>query len=280
MEPLGPGTHARAIRVLAFAGVVAGVSCGASMTTPSHTLSYISINGSTVFVSVGQAVQMTATAGYADGTTQVVTAQASWQSSNPSVVTVSSGGFAVAVAGGSATLRATYGGMTGSLPLNISGTPLPDCILYNTAGLQIVQEPDDWLLTDGHEAMYTLDNPVDAANALALAQRYSVNCFIGRENTRANRLAYIVDYWQNPTGAATTISPEDCQAYSAGNLQIVNLGANGWALMDGARQILLLDNQGDANAALALAKQYSSLCFIGRANTRPNPLDYIVQYWK
>ena len=67
--------------------------------------------------------------------------------------------------------------------------------------------------------------------------------------------------------------PEPCHAY-------LGLKPLAWAVMDGATQIALLDNQPDVNATLALAQRYSARCFIGRANTRPNPLAYVVGYWK
>lgn len=42
----------------------------------------------------------------------------------------------------------------------------------------------------------------------------------------------------------------------------------------------MLDNEQDAKAALAMAKQHTSQCFIGRDNKRPNRKDYIIQYWQ
>jgi hypothetical protein len=44
--------------------------------------------------------------------------------------------------------------------------------------------------------------------------------------------------------------------------------------------MLILDNQTDATAALAVARRSTSFCFIGRGNSRPNRKDYIVEYWK
>jgi hypothetical protein len=43
--------------------------------------------------------------------------------------------------------------------------------------------------------------------------------------------------------------------------------------------MVLLDNKTDADAAKALAQGYTSHCFIGRNNSRPNRRDYIVEYW-
>ena len=41
-----------------------------------------------------------------------------------------------------------------------------------------------------------------------------------------------------------------------GNLQIVDLGVQGWAVMDGLTRIALLDDEPDAELTLKLAQQY------------------------
>lgn len=231
------------------------------------------------FITIGVRAPMEATASYTDNSRKDVTSETMWQSSNPGVVSIESNGHATALTSGTATIVATYHGLTGTLPLFIGTETYEDCFEYNNSRLQLVQEPTDWLLTDGFGLIAVLDNATDGANALALARRYLSQCFIGRGNPRPNYLAYIVDYWGPPT-APPAISPEDCIAYSAGNLRAVDLGAAGWAVMDGATQIALLDNQPDVTATLALAQRHSARCFIGRANTRPNPLAYVVGYWK
>lgn len=72
-----------------------------------------------------------------------------------------------------------------------------DCIPYNPKNLQILNEgTSGWLLTDGFSRMVILDNEIDAKNALILAKRNTNQCFIGRDNTRSDRLSYIVDYWK------------------------------------------------------------------------------------
>ncbi len=68
---------------------------------------------------------------------------------------------------------------------------------YNPANLRIVNEgTSGWLLTDGVSRMLMLNDEADAKDALALAKRYTNQCFIGRDNTRPNRQDYIVDYWE------------------------------------------------------------------------------------
>jgi hypothetical protein len=60
---------------------------------------------------IGQTTQLTATATFGDGATRNVTANATWQSSNSGLATVS-GGLVTAVAGGIVTVTATYQGQS------------------------------------------------------------------------------------------------------------------------------------------------------------------------
>jgi hypothetical protein len=63
-------------------------------------------------------------------------------------------------------------------------------------------------------------------------------------------------------------------------LKIVDEGERGWLLTDDRSRMLILDNENDAKAALALARKHTQHCFIGRDNKRKNRRDYIVEYWK
>ncbi len=71
----------------------------------------------------------------------------------------------------------------------------------------------------------------------------------------------------------------DCLAYNPNDLKIVDEGPSGWLLTDGRSRMLILDNKEDAEKALALARRYTSHCFIGRDNTKPNRDDYVHEYW-
>ncbi len=68
-------------------------------------------------------------------------------------------------------------------------------------------------------------------------------------------------------------------AYNPNDLRIVDEGPSGWLLTDGRSRMLILDNRQDAERALALARRYTSHCFIGRDNTKPNRDDYVHEYW-
>jgi hypothetical protein len=180
------------------------------------------------------------------------------------------------------TATATFTPTPSITPTPVWENPIlnPDCLSYNPASLSIVNEgASGWLLTDGRSRMKLLDNQADAQKALALAQRHTMQCFIGRGNNRPDRIRYIVRYWAGASGTNTDIPDEDCIGYDENNLSIVNLGAQGWRLTDGFSAMLLLDNENDAQDALLLAQSRGQQCFIGRGNNRPNRLDYILQYW-
>lgn len=72
-----------------------------------------------------------------------------------------------------------------------------DCLPYLTNNLSIQNEgASGWRLTDGSSRMKILDNESDARAMLALAQRNSQHCFIGRGNARPDRMNYVFEYWQ------------------------------------------------------------------------------------
>ncbi len=79
------------------------------------TIVSLGVTGPTTALQVGQSFEFTATASFTDGSTQVVTDQASIQISDPSVLTAA-GSVITAVGTGSATIVASLGGQT-SAPL-------------------------------------------------------------------------------------------------------------------------------------------------------------------
>ena len=137
-----------------------------------------------------------------------------------------------------------------------------------------------WIVTDGATNLLTLDNETDARRALALARRYKSHCFLGRGNSRPNRSDYVIEYWDKPSGAPTTLDVEDCVRYDRAALRIADAGGQGFILTDGRTRLLAADSRKDAQTAWDIAQRYERVCFIGRGNTRVNQRDYIVQYWK
>ncbi len=95
-----------------------GLSGKATLTVTSATLASVEIAPATTSASVGTTVILKAYAVYSDGTKAEITASATWSSSDTSVATVSSAagtaGQATAVKAGTATITATYDGLSGT----------------------------------------------------------------------------------------------------------------------------------------------------------------------
>ncbi len=73
---------------------------------------------------------LTATATFTDGSTQVLSS-ATWSSNNTSVATVDASGVAKGVLVGTATITATFGGISGSTPLSITAPVLTSIVVSN-----------------------------------------------------------------------------------------------------------------------------------------------------
>jgi hypothetical protein len=86
----------------------------------------VTVTGDTPRVG-GGAVPFSAGARFGDGSMTVVTAQAAWDSSAPSVATVTAAGLVEAVSAGTADVRAIYRGITGSARITV-----PVVFLHNT----------------------------------------------------------------------------------------------------------------------------------------------------
>lgn len=79
-----------------------------------------------------------------------------------------------------------------------------------------------------------------------------------------------------------TVGRTTCVPYDAATLKITEIEWNGtWMLQrdDGAIFKVFADRE-DAEAGLAVAKQHTELCYIGKSNTRPDRGKYIMEYWK
>jgi uncharacterized protein YjdB len=92
------------IAILISAALVAA-ACGQSTTTAS-TVTAVAVTGT--IPTTGTTSQFKATATMGDGTTQDVTTQSTWQSSNSAIATVTQSGVVTAVGLGTVTVQATY----------------------------------------------------------------------------------------------------------------------------------------------------------------------------
>ena len=88
------------------------------------TLSSLQVTPASVTLTAGQSQQMSVTGSYSDSTTQALTSEAVWRSSNPTVATVSQTGLVIGRVAGDATISATVTGIVSTAPLSVSaGTP-------------------------------------------------------------------------------------------------------------------------------------------------------------
>ena len=140
----GPTSRVACLLRLAVVGAVAvGVgACGGSSSSsspsspsapstpsspPADPVQYVSVTGNFLIGAVGGTAQLKANANTTSGS-QDVTSQASWQSSNESVATVSSGGLVTAKSTGLTVITARYQGMSGpggisvATAVNVTGT--------------------------------------------------------------------------------------------------------------------------------------------------------------
>ncbi len=90
--------------------------------TVTPTVASLSIVGNLPLTAVGQTIALTAIARFADGSTRDVTNEATWTSSDLSVVTVSGSGVVTATGLGSTIIQATFANRSGFT--NVQVTPL------------------------------------------------------------------------------------------------------------------------------------------------------------
>jgi hypothetical protein len=113
--------------ISAVAGSVTGTT---SLTVTAPVIVGLSLSPAQTSLTLGSIVQLHAIATFSDGSTQDVTASATWSSEQANIVAVI-GGLATADQVGSATIQATDGGFTGTSTLTV--TPLMIVSYFNRA---------------------------------------------------------------------------------------------------------------------------------------------------
>jgi hypothetical protein len=88
------------------------------------TLKSIAVTPANPSIQAGSTQQFTATGTYSDGSTQNITTQVNWSSSNTGVATINSSGLASAIAGGSSTIAAAESSISGSTTLTVQPVAL------------------------------------------------------------------------------------------------------------------------------------------------------------
>jgi uncharacterized protein YjdB len=115
-----------------------GVTGSTPLTVTSATISSISVTPATAELAPNSFVDLTATATLSDGTTQVITDNVTWSSSDPSVAAVDNTGSVGAVSAGNATISAQFGAVTGASTIQVN--PQLTAINISPASASIVAQ--------------------------------------------------------------------------------------------------------------------------------------------
>ncbi len=107
-----------------IAATYSGIGGNTTLTVTAPVLTQLTVSPASASLPLGTGVQLTATGTYTDGSTQNVTNTATWNSSNTNAASVSSAGMVTSNAQGSATITATYSGVSGSASLTVTAPAL------------------------------------------------------------------------------------------------------------------------------------------------------------
>jgi uncharacterized protein YjdB len=100
------------------------ISGSSTLDVSNATIVSISVTPSRRTIAPGTRLTFTATGVFSDHTTQVITRDCTWASDNHAVATVGAGGTATAIGPGTANISATFNGVSGMAPLNVSSATL------------------------------------------------------------------------------------------------------------------------------------------------------------
>jgi trimeric autotransporter adhesin len=101
-----------------------GVIGSAGLTVTQARLASLAVTPANPVLVVGATQQFSATGHFSDGSTQDMTPLVTWISSASSAATISSTGMATSQGAGTTTISATYGSMSASTTVNVSGASL------------------------------------------------------------------------------------------------------------------------------------------------------------
>ncbi|MDX2010250.1 MAG: Ig-like domain-containing protein [Myxococcaceae bacterium] len=193
--------------VIARAG---SVEARLSITVTAALLTGLSLTPATASVPLGVAVPFVAIGSYSDGTTQVLTTQATWSSSDVAVVTVSNAsgthGRASTLSVGSAVVTATVSGQSASATVTVQGAALdrievsPSLARIAVGTRQRFQATGRY--TDGTSADLTTQVTWSVSDA-ALASASNAAPFVGRVSALAPGVVQVRATRLGVTGEAT-----------------------------------------------------------------------------
>jgi hypothetical protein len=136
-----------------------------------------------------------------------------------------------------------------------------------------------WQVMSGGSALLAFKQSSDATAGLALVKAYKKICFIGRDNTRTDRMRYIMTYWMDPVQNSPAITNPDCLPHTPSQLVATDAGSLGWRVEAGGESIALFDTKADAENAILVMKHYNRHCYIGRSYSGADRLNYITDWF-
>ncbi|PJC94473.1 hypothetical protein CUC44_04000 [Aeromonas lusitana] len=152
---------------------IQGITGQTTVSAVNLAVSQIQIIPATVQLAIGTTTKLTAIATFADQSTQDISTQAAWLSSNPAVATVDNTGLVTGVAAGSVTLSATLLGVTATTSIQVNNAsvtalqviPAVSTIALGTKSqLQAIATFSDGSTQDvSTQAQWSSSNPVIAS---------------------------------------------------------------------------------------------------------------------
>jgi uncharacterized protein YjdB len=115
------GLSTGSVTITATLGTVSGAAA-VSVTAP--VLNSISVTAPSASLGTGTNEQLTAQGTYSDSSVQTITAQVSWQSSDPSIAVVSNAGVFTALKAGSVTITASMNSVSGTISIVVNAPTL------------------------------------------------------------------------------------------------------------------------------------------------------------
>lgn len=117
-------------RITATSGSLSGFT---DVTVSAPVLQRVDVTAASSSVAKGRTLQLTATGTLSDGTTQDLTATASWAPTSGTVLRVASGGVLTALSEGTATVSATFAGLGGTLSITVTAPVLESVVVTPAA---------------------------------------------------------------------------------------------------------------------------------------------------
>ena len=125
--------------VMILSGFFAGCSSSGSGGGDGKTLTSIQVTPASYSLPKGTKLQFNATATYSDKSTQNITSQVVWSSSNPAKATMESTGAATGIVAGSTTITATVGNVSGTSALTVEAASMLVSIAITPAAKELTK---------------------------------------------------------------------------------------------------------------------------------------------